>query len=90
LDCDVQTSGTSARSPDLPPRSAGRAVGTAIVATILAAHTAHDGLPAEHGWVVAFIALAIVAAIGVATCLLIPGGTPRRERNAQARREAEK
>jgi MFS family permease len=54
-------------------RTIGGAVGTAIVATVLAAHTGHDGLPAEQGWMVAFIALTVVAAIGAATCLLIPG-----------------
>jgi MFS family permease len=65
-------------------------LGFGIALSALSARTARDGLPAEHGWVVAFIALAIVAAIGVATCLLIPGSTPLRERSAQARREAEK
>jgi MFS family permease len=47
-------------------------IGGAIVATILGAHTGHDGLPTEHSWVMAFVALTVVAAIGAATCLLIP------------------
>ena len=60
-------------------RTIGGAVGTAIVATVLAAHAGRDGLPAQHGWVVAFIALTIVAAVGAVTCLLIPSESGRQK-----------
>jgi hypothetical protein len=67
-----------ARRSKLPHRGRRRhehqhpTIGGAIVATILGAHTGHDGLPAEYSWVMAFVALTVVAAIGAATCLLIP------------------
>jgi hypothetical protein len=60
-------------------RTIGCAVGTAIVATVLAAHAGRDGLPAQHGWVVAFIALTVVAAVGAVTCLLIPSESGRQK-----------
>jgi MFS family permease len=53
-------------------RTIGGAIGAAIVATILGSHSGGSGVPSEHGWVVAFVVLAIAAAIGAATCLLIP------------------
>jgi hypothetical protein len=53
-------------------RTIGGAIGAAIVATILGSHAGPAGMPSEHGWVVAFVALALAAAAGAATCLLIP------------------
>jgi MFS family permease len=53
-------------------RTIGGAIGAAIVATVLGSHASASGVPSEHGWVVAFLVLAIASAIGAATCLLIP------------------
>lgn len=43
-----------------------------LVATTGLLSAGSAGVPSEHGWVVAFLALALAAAAGAATCLLIP------------------
>jgi MFS family permease len=60
-------------------RTIGGAIGAAIVATVLGSHAGPAGVPNEHGWVVAFVVLAIAAAIGAATCLLIPERATNKE-----------
>ena len=63
---------TAAAGMNANIRTIGGAIGAAIVATVLGSHAGSAGVPSGHGWVVAFLALALAAAAGAATCLLIP------------------
>lgn len=66
-------------------RTAGGTTGAAIVATVLGSHTCASGVPSEHGWVMALTDLSVAAAVGAATCLLIPGHRAQQSGREQAR-----
>ncbi|PSM42981.1 MFS transporter [Streptomyces dioscori] len=55
-------------------RTIGGAVGTALVATVLASHTGSGAFPDEAGYSTAFLLLAVGAVAVLAACLLIPAG----------------
>ncbi|RYE41818.1 MAG: MFS transporter [Hyphomicrobiales bacterium] len=53
-------------------RTIGGAVGAAVVGTILASRTTSEGFPSEGGYTAVFALLAVTAAVGLVSCLLIP------------------
>nr|WP_308198043.1 MFS transporter [Saccharopolyspora soli] len=59
-------------------RTIGGALGAAVIATVLSAHSS-GGFPSETGYTTAFAILAVVGLLGLASCLLIPEHT-RKER----------
>jgi EmrB/QacA subfamily drug resistance transporter len=54
-------------------RSIGGAVGSQIAATLIAGHLLRSGLPAEHGYVLAFAVSFAFLAVCVLASLLVPG-----------------
>ncbi|WP_433040057.1 MFS transporter [Dactylosporangium sp. CS-033363] len=71
----AQTGAASGMNANI--RTIGASIGTAIVSSIVTSDLRGDGLPTEHAYTSAFIALAVAAALSVAVALLIP-----RHRNA--------
>jgi EmrB/QacA subfamily drug resistance transporter len=69
-------------------RTIGGAVGVALAATLIAAHTGPGGLPAEHGYVLAFLLSLAFLAVCVLASLLVPGASSVDEDEAE-RHEAE-
>jgi MFS family permease len=63
-------------------RTIGASIGTAVVSSIVTAHVAPGGLPAEAGFTESFLVLAVVAAAAFAVALLVP--TARRPAPAPA------
>src|SRR4051812_26625867 len=53
-------------------RTIGASIGTAVVSSIITAHPATGGLPAESGYTEAFLILAVAAAAAFALALLVP------------------
>jgi EmrB/QacA subfamily drug resistance transporter len=57
-------------------RTIGGAFGIQLAATLLAANTGPDGLPSEHGYVVALLVAVGVAAIGASVSMTMPRRKP--------------
>ena len=57
-------------------RTIGASIGTAVVSSIVTGDLGPGGLPTEHAFTTAFVALGAAAALSVAVALLIP--RPRR------------
>ncbi|BAL89882.1 putative MFS transporter [Actinoplanes missouriensis 431] len=55
-------------------RTIGAAVGTAVVSTVVTGHLQPSGLPAESGYTMAFLLLAVASAAAFAVALLVPSG----------------
>ncbi|MFC7659653.1 MFS transporter [Pseudonocardia benzenivorans] len=53
-------------------RTIGGAIGTAVTATVLAAHPGPSGLPAESGYTTAFVVMGGAALVGMATSFAVP------------------
>jgi hypothetical protein len=73
-------------------RTIGGAVGSQVAATLIAGHPS-GGLPAEHGYVLAFLLSLAFLAVCILASLLVPDGGPRprsaagsRLRKAESRR----
>ena len=62
-------------------RTLGASIGTAIVSAIISAHPTASGLPAESGYTVSFLVLAVVAVAAIGVALLVP--TARRTRKPE-------
>ncbi|WBQ06814.1 MFS transporter [Kribbella sp. CA-293567] len=58
-------------------RTIGGSIGTAVVSSIITAHTATNGLPREAGFTDAFIVLAALSAAAVLLALLVPAARRR-------------
>jgi EmrB/QacA subfamily drug resistance transporter len=69
-------------------RTIGGALGAQIAASIVGAHVAADGLPAESGFVEAFLVSAGALLLAFAAALLIPRPARSRRRVAEAARAA--
>jgi hypothetical protein len=54
-------------------RTLGGAVGGQITASVLAGHIAHDGLPTDSGFTVAFVFCGVTMALAVVAATIIPG-----------------
>jgi len=54
-------------------RTIGGAIGSQVAAVIVTATVASSGLPTEHGFTIAFAALAVALGIGFLAALLVPG-----------------
>jgi len=55
-------------------RTIGGATGTAVVSSLISAHTLPSGVPAEAGFTQAFTVMAVLAAVAVLVALLVPSG----------------
>jgi EmrB/QacA subfamily drug resistance transporter len=58
-------------------RTIGGAVGSQVAATLIAGHLGAGGLPAEHGYVLAFLLSLAFLAVCILASLLVPGRRPR-------------
>jgi MFS family permease len=58
-------------------RTIGGAVGSQVAATLITGHLGVGGLPAEHGYVLAFLLSLAFLAVCILASLLVPGRRPR-------------
>lgn len=59
-------------------RTIGGSIGTAVVSSIITAHTTADGLPGEAGFTDAFVVLAALSAAAMVLALLVPAARRRK------------
>jgi MFS family permease len=69
-------------------RTIGGAVGTQVVAAIVASGLRADGQPQKSSYIVAFVLLALMAGLAAFAAAILPDGRPRRPRRSMVRRAA--